>query len=189
MRGGETRIRRLPLCLDRRRWRGPVVGQRSPRGQFSARAKTRTIQGGERCQFSDLKMRAFPPVPIMDETTASIVITVEGMEVVGRWRKQGCWEQMGRWPAERKEGVARLEFRRPPPPPRGWEALGPATVNRSALGPATVNRSRTRAYRKSPCDDGSPLSTSFVRSRKPIAWPSLANAAPCCAARACTRRT
>ncbi len=93
-----------------------------------------------------------PSVPIMDETTASLAITVEGMEVVERWRKQGCWEQKRRWPAERKEGVARLEFRRPPPPPRGWEALGQATESRS----------RTRACRRSPCDDASPLSTSFA---------------------------
>ena len=31
-----------------------------------------------------------PSVPIMNETTASLAITVEGMEVVERWRKQGC---------------------------------------------------------------------------------------------------
>jgi len=120
-----------------------------------------------------------PSVPIMDETTASLVITVEGMEVVERWRKQGCWEQMGRCPAERKEGVARLEFRRTPPPPRGV----------GALPPATESRSPTRACRRRLCDDTSPLSTSFALSVRPIARPSPASSAPCCAARACTRRT
>ena len=53
----------------------------------------------------------------MVETTASLDITVEGKEVEG-WREQGCWEQNRRWWAERKEGVARLEFRPPPRPPR-----------------------------------------------------------------------
>src|SRR5208337_4124970 len=120
-----------------------------------------------------------PPVPIMDETTASLDITVEGLEVVERWRKQGCWEQRRRWPAERKEGVARLEFRRPPPPPRGWEAPWQATESRC----------RTRPYRRSPCGDASPLSTSFAFSARPIVRPSPANSAPCCAARACTRLT
>lgn len=49
-----------------------------------------------------------PSVPIMGETTASLVITVEGKEVE-RWRKQGCWGWNKRWWwAERKEGVARL---------------------------------------------------------------------------------
>ncbi len=49
-----------------------------------------------------------PSVPIIGETTASLVITVEGKEVVKGWRKQGCWEWKRRWRAERKEGVARL---------------------------------------------------------------------------------
>ena len=120
-----------------------------------------------------------PSVPIMGETTASLVITVEGKEVVERWRKQGCWEWKRRWRAERKEGVARLEFRPPPPPPRG----------RGALPQATESRSRTRPSRRSPCDDGSPRSTSFAFSARPIAAPSPASSAPCCAARACTRRT
>ena len=31
-----------------------------------------------------------PSVPIIGETTASLVITVEGQEVE-RWRVQGCW--------------------------------------------------------------------------------------------------
>jgi len=38
------------------------------------------------------RVGTFPSVPIMNETTASLAITVEGMEVVERWRKQGCWE-------------------------------------------------------------------------------------------------
>jgi hypothetical protein len=51
-------------------------------------------------------------VPIIDETTASLVITVEGKEVVKGWREEGCWERKRRWRAEPKEGVAR---------PDGWE--------------------------------------------------------------------
>jgi hypothetical protein len=49
----------------------------------------------------------FPSVPIMGETTASLVIPGEDKEVEG-WRKQGCRGWNRRWWAERKEGVARL---------------------------------------------------------------------------------
>ncbi|MCG2683488.1 MAG: hypothetical protein L6306_07710 [Planctomycetales bacterium] len=70
-------------------------------------------------------LRLLPSVPIMGETTASWFITVEGKEVE-RWKKQGCWGWKRRWRAERKEGVARLEFR-PPPRPRPRGARPPAT--------------------------------------------------------------
>ena len=100
-----------------------------------------------------------PSVPIMGETTASWFITVEGKEVEEGWRKQGCWEWKRRWRAERKEGVARLEFRPPPRPPRA----------RGALPLATESRSLTRPSRRSPCGDGSRRSTSSASSARPIA--------------------
>jgi len=39
-----------------------------------------------------LLRRPEPSVSIMCETTASLVITVEGKEVEEGWREQGCWE-------------------------------------------------------------------------------------------------
>jgi len=91
-----------------------------------------------------------------------LVITVEGKEVEG-WVKQGCWIQHWWW-AERKEGVARLEFRPPPRPPRSWRALGRAAQTLS----------RTRPCRRSPYDDVLPLSISCTSCAKPTVAQLLA---------------
>ncbi len=97
----------------------------------------------------------------MGETTASLVITVEGKEAEG-WRKQGCWGWNRRWWAERKEGVARLEFRPPPRPPRA-----------RGLPPTTEGRCLIRASRRSPSDDGDRQAQTWLRKvldAYPVLW-------------------
>jgi len=65
----------------------------APGGRYSGRVSFSGLllsEGPETRGWSDRLLLLDPSVPIMGETTASWVITVEGKEVEG-WRKQGCW--------------------------------------------------------------------------------------------------
>src|SRR3972149_5033461 len=108
----------------------------------------------------------------MGETTASWFIKVEGKEVEG-WRKQGCWEQNRWWWAERKEGVARLEFRPPPRPPQPWGPLPQATESRSPTRPAQANH---RGPKKPLGDPGDPPAA--VRQQRERAMKAVEELSP-----------